>query len=609
MNILRTLPVALLLAAAPAAAGEINFVYPAEGSQLPSMAKTFVFGNVSPSTAAFTINGEKIQVYPNGGFIAYLPVAEGDFAFKGQLADGTTAQRGLKVASAPDARSSTGPVRLEITNYAADSEVFPGDYIRLAAAGTPGKEAVFSLEGVFKDEPLTESPAGSGNYYGARRVEDSDRCSGCALTARFKAGLFGHGAAAKAKGAVKILRANYLLETSTDTVVLRNAPDGGYMLFMQKGVKLVANGRTNGMRRVALSASETAWVEDSKVQAASPAAPAWPALTETGSIKLKKTAFGSSAQVAVYEKVPYSAEETPNGLRLTLYYTNNHTNYVVYDSSDTFVRNVAFRQAAAGVTQVDFETAGEVWGYNIAYSTSARALQVDLRSAPRPSLAWPRPLSGVTVVLDPGHSPYLKCDNNTKPPLQSVRWSTLGAAARCRLDGAVGPKETFEVNLNLDIARRLRDRLAAYGAEVKMTRNADEFVDLPDRPKLAVSLGGDLFISVHNNAIGDGEDPFSQPRGFSIYHYHRHSRPLAAAIHRAYLRNIPLPDEGLRYGDYLVARLTWMPAALVENAYMILPRQEELLNSSAFQAELADSMAAGVLDLFHVLPQPKKVKR
>jgi N-acetylmuramoyl-L-alanine amidase len=596
------------LFSSPAAAGEINFVYPAEGAQLPALHKTFVFGNVVPATAAFTLNGEKVQVHSNGGFIAYLPVSEGEFFFRGQLADGTTAQRGIKVRPGAEVRSSTGPLRLELANYSSDAEVFPGDHVRLAASGTPGKEAVFSLGGV-ADGPMTESPAGSGRYYGGYKVKVADIGEDFVPAVRFKAGLFGHGASARAKGRVRVIGIPSVVETSTDTVVLRNVPDGGYIMFLPKGVKLVTNARYNGMRRVLLGRDEEAWVEDSKVQPAHGLPYPFSPVTETGSIRLKKTDFGSSAAVALSGKVPFTAEVLENGLRVKLYYTNQHTNWVVYDSSDTLVKNVAFRQAAAEVTELDFETApGALWGYNISYSTSAKALQVDLRAAPRASLAWPRPLSGITVVLDPGHSTFMKCGDR-KLPLREVRFSSLPASAGCRLDGAVGPKESFEVNLNLAIARRLESRLQALGAAVRLTRSGEEFVDLADRPKLARDLGGDLFISIHNNAIGDGEDPFSQPRGFSIYHYQRHSRALAAALHRSYLKSIPLPDEGLRYGDYLVARMTWMPSALVENAYMILPRQEELLNSAAFQDQLAEAMAAGILDFFHAPHRPAKGKQ
>ena len=97
----------LLLASGALSAGQINFVYPPEGTSIPAVAKTFVFGNISPASAGRTINGERVQVHANGGFIAYLPVTAGDFVFNGVLDDGATAQRRLKVREAADTRPST----------------------------------------------------------------------------------------------------------------------------------------------------------------------------------------------------------------------------------------------------------------------------------------------------------------------------------------------------------------------------------------------------------------------------------------------------------------------------------------------------------------------
>jgi N-acetylmuramoyl-L-alanine amidase len=590
------------LAAVPVSAGQINFVYPPEGSGIPAVNKTFVFGNVSPSTAVFTINGATIPLHSNGGFIAYLPVSGGDFVFSGRLDDGTTAQRLLRVRQT-ELQASTGPLRLEFTSYSSDAELFKGDYLKITAAGTPGHEAVCSLDGVFKDLPMEELPAGSGRYFAAYQAGEKDYDKKGNLTARFKAGLFAHGASARSRGEVRFTDRPSLVETSTDTVILKNATDGGYLMFLPKGVKLVSEGRASGYRRVRLTAGETAWVDDSKVQPAAGAPYPFGYGSETGAIRLTRTPYGSSATVTLYEKLPYTAELLPGGLRVTLYYANLHTNWVVYDSSDTLVRGVSFRQAGADKVEIDFETEpGALWGYDVTYPNGSRSLQVDLRSRPKAPLAWPRPLSGVTVVLDAGHSVYYKCRDNKRVPMKDFPYSAMPEG--CYLDGAVGPLGTFEVNVNLDLAKKLKARLEALGAAVKMTRAGDENVELADRPKLARDLGGDLFLSLHNNAIGDGEDPFGKPRGFSVYHYHRHSLPLAAAIHRAFLKDIALPDEGMRYGDYLVARMTWMPAALIEHAYMILPRQEELLNTPAFQERLAAATADGVLNFFGVPAQP-----
>ena len=581
------------LAAAPLAAGQINFVYPPEGTAIPAVARTFVFGNISPATSTLTINGEKIAVHPNGGFLAYLPVSGGDFAFKGALSDGTTAQRVIKVRQAEAAAVPAGKMGLELTSNASDAEAAPGDHLKFTASGTPGRQAVLTLEGVFRDLPMAESPAGSGRYSAYYRVKDSDSCSGAQLSARFKAGLFGRGASARSKGKVRISQVPSLVETTTDTVVLRNAQEGGYMLFLGKGVKLVTDARSNGMRRVILAAGETGWVEDSKVAHAGQASPAYNA-AETGTIKMRKADFGSSATVVIGERVPYKAEVLPDRLRVTLYYTTLHTNWVIYDSSDTLVRNVTFRQTGTNTAEIDFVTApGALWGYNIGYPNGSRSLVVDLRARPRAALAWPKPLAGLDIVLDPGHSPKYT------PPY----------------DGAIGPMGTFEFQANMAIAKKAQEKLLALGATVQLTRNGDENLPLADRPKVAQALGGDIFISIHNNALGDGEDPFAAPRGFQVYYYQQHSMDLAAALHGAYVRNVPLPDEGLRYGDYLVVRNTWMPAALIESAYMIIPRQEELLYTPEFQDKLGSAIAEGVLNFFGAPERPaaaaqkKKVKK
>lgn len=576
------LTLAVCLSAGAAGAGEIKVTYPPEGAPLPSVKNTFIFGNISPSTAPFYINGTKINVYRNGGFIAYLPVSEGDFVFKCELLNGATEaySRRVKIRQTPQPVISTGSPRLELVSPSADLDLVPGDYINVQAAGTPGHAAVFTIEGVAKEVEMRELPPGSGRYSGVYRVKDSDEADGAELSVKFKAGLFASGAHAVSGGRVSILRRPVIIETSTDTVVLRNGIDSGYMLFLPKGVRLVSDGRVGGSRRVRLSSSETGWVDDSKVAVS--ADTVFAPQNETGTIRLKKTDAGTTASIAMPYPAAYAAEARENSLRLTLYYTKLHTNWVIYDSSDTFIKQVSFSQIAENTAAVDFEFApgAELGGYDV--NPGTRVLNVDLKRLPSVSGVWPKPLAGLRVVVDPGHSP------KPVPPY----------------DGAIGPMGTFEYQVNRVTADKLKDALANLGATVYFTRAADENVQLTDRPKIAKDYKGDIYISLHNNAIGDGEDPFSQPRGFSVYYYHRHSQGLARAVHRSYIGEIPLPDEGLRFGDYAVARMTSMPAVLVESAYMIMPEQEEMLNTPAFQVKLADTIAAGVLDFFKVKPRP-----
>jgi len=373
-----------------------------------------------------------------------------------------------------------------------------------------------------------------------------------------------------------------LLETSSDNSVVRGTITGGYMLFLGKGVKLVSTGRVGNMHRIQLSPNETGWIENSKVRESEQKIAPIPPFAETGNINLEGTKYGTDVFITMYDKVPYQIEETEFGIRIKLYYTSLHTNWTVYDSSDTFVRNVTFRQSSENVAEVDVFTSEPVWGYYVSYAGNSLKLQI--RKQPVILKYWPKPLAGLNIVVDSGHSP------RRVPPY----------------DGTLGPLGTFEYEANMNISVKLKEKLEEYGANVIMTRTGDETVALADRPKIARDRGGDLFISVHNNALGDGQNPLRPELGYQVYYYHQHSRALGQAIHREYRKNVPLPDQGLRFGDYLVARQTWMPAVLTETAYLILPKQEEKLNDPEFQSLAAKAMADGVLKFMGVQPEPPK---
>jgi N-acetylmuramoyl-L-alanine amidase len=66
--------------------------------------------------------------------------------------------------------------------------------------------------------------------------------------------------------------------------------------------------------------------------------------------------------------------------------------------------------------------------------------------------------------------------------------------------GARGPKGLLEKDLVLDLARGLAARLGGQGLSVVMTRDADRFVTLDERTRLANQARADLFVSIHANA-------------------------------------------------------------------------------------------------------------
>jgi len=106
--------------------------------------------------------------------------------------------------------------------------------------------------------------------------------------------------------------------------------------------------------------------------------------------------------------------------------------------------------------------------------------------------AQPVQLSGKikTIVIDPGHG--------GKDP------------------GAVGHNSLKEKDVVLSVGLKLKKKLEEKGFTVKLTRNKDEFIELAKRPKMASDWGGDLFISLHCNAIA-GKEMQKKAEGFKFY--------------------------------------------------------------------------------------------
>jgi N-acetylmuramoyl-L-alanine amidase len=135
--------------------------------------------------------------------------------------------------------------------------------------------------------------------------------------------------------------------------------------------------------------------------------------------------------------------------------------------------------------------------------------------------------------------------------------------------------------------------LEAAGARVQMTRTTDSAVDLWPRVALAERSGAELLVSIHNNALPDGINPFTN-NGTSVFYNQPRSLPLASAIQRSLVHRLGLPDLGISRADLAIVRATWMPSVLVEGMFMIMPEQEAALRSPAGTRHYARGVYEGI---------------
>lgn len=162
--------------------------------------------------------------------------------------------------------------------------------------------------------------------------------------------------------------------------------------------------------------------------------------------------------------------------------------------------------------------------------------------------------------------------------------------------GATG-NGILEKDLVLDISRRIRARLNSYqGIEVRMSRDADVFVPLSERARLANSWGADIFVSVHANAGGG--------TGFESFIWNGNVPQKTITnqrdIHQAVINEIGGVDRGRKRANFAVLRETRMPALLTENLFVDHAADAERLKNSQFLDRLAEGHANGIATAYNL---------
>lgn len=557
------LALSLLLPAPLWAQGaSVSVAYPLEGHSMPWTPATFILGVTTPAAGTLLLNGTTVPQHTNGGFLAFVPIDQGTFTFHFEFRSGTMTALldrsilvGKRLEPMPADELALDPDSLSPSE---DLGLQAGEWVPLACRGTPGREAEFRIEGVTGWLPMQERPATPGFYEAAWLVTAETEAEAARVRYRVSKGWWS--AKAYAAGRVTAPAPFRVVEVSTEPMPVRGGANRGYVLFPQMGTRFVSDARVGSQVRLQLAPGEYGWAGASGLRWLPEGTP--PPESVLGTVQTVAGARETSIGMGTTERVPFQVETEGDWVRVRLYNTVGHVNWVVYDSSDTFVREVRWRQESARSVLVSVRLAPEprLWGYRVEQEPGK--LTLVLRRPPAPAALEAKPMAGLTVVVDPGHSPGKE-------------------------EGAVGPTGRREAEANMAIALELKRMLEEKGASVILTREGDAVVDLADRPRLAWERRGDLFVSVHNNALPDGTNPFATPRGFMVFYYHPHAMDLARHLHAAYRRLSPLADEGLRFGNLLVARETGMPAILTESDYMMFPEREERLFTPEYQKLLA----------------------
>jgi N-acetylmuramoyl-L-alanine amidase len=577
--------------------------YPPEGATITVRDSTFIFGSTGSGRTQLTINGIPVPVAPNGGFLGFIPVpADGVYRLNATL-DGQTAtlERRVNVPAPP---ATAGTAARILSPYPVGTwAVQRGEVVEIGFRGPSGARAAVLLPNgervplveqgaVFEvgpgDQFRTDIPAqpraATVRYAGLVPVNAPLLARDTALARPRVGSLAGGAIAARATDAIlEIVAGNDTARAPLrlNLAVLpehmprigvaaapadaapdwrtrgRNEPVGPFHYFWPDGTRFTITGERDGFYRVNLAANRTAWVPVGDVRLLPQGAP--PAGGGINSARFAPQPHFIDLRIPTPERMPFQVVAEENALHIDVFGATSRANFFQLGAVDPLIRHAEWQQVADSIFRVTVQLNEPVWGYDTFYDATG-ALVLRIRRPPRINAA--APLQGMLIVVDPGHGGD---DRATR-----------------------GPTGLTEADANLYISLQLRDMLQRAGARVVMTRDRDITVPLGDRPRMAADSGAHILVSVHNNAFPDGVNPWLNA-GTSMYYFHPHSADLARLLQIEMLDELGLRDIGYGRADLALVRPTWMPSALSETMFMMIPEQEAALRDPGVQARIAQA--------------------
>lgn len=584
----------------------LRVVYPPpDAPPLPEADSTFLFGSTGSGRASLTINGVPVDVAPDGAFLAWLPLPDDTVAVFHLVArkdnERDSLDRRLRLPPRyvpPDRGPWLDPASLRPRG---NLWVESGELIRVSARASPASSVAVVLPdgrtfpltpdtapaagyGPFEREPARLAPRVAARFVGAMPAMPlgaplppltspsvpTDTLGGWAVAAVVTSeGGDTIRTALPVRVSLVDPRTPPVVVLDDDTaragktrgaVVGAPSPHGTYYWFFPNGTRVAIDGRVGDQLRARLSAGSVAWVSLAETGAVLPAGTPAPE-TRLRLVRLTPRDSSVEARLSLGTRVPFLVDEDDRSITVRLYGTASDLDFVQYGGTDPLVRLVTWAQPAADECTVSFELSSAVFGWRTRWDGTDLVLQIRRPPAVNPA----HPLAGRTIAVDPGHPP----------------------------EGATGPTDLREADANLVVAMALRDLLEREGARVVMTRTVDSALGLYERTAIAERANAEILVSIHQNALPDGVNPYVN-NGTSTYYFHPRAARLAMLVQQSLVGELGLPDLGAARGNFALARPTWMPAILTEGAFLMMPQQESALRTPSFQEAYARGIALGI---------------
>lgn len=586
----------------------IRVVYPHDQSRIAAPS-TFINGAVAPGSS-LTVNGEAVRVNPQGFFSHVVPLKVGTNPFTLVKDGDSSATFSFSVTRpAPPKPVPASPAQILKSSLEPKQDIGAqtGDLIQFAMRGSPGSAAFvkignrtvkLSAAGTGKVNvgldttfgvQFQRSPAGVKDFYtGFYRVAATDNWM--KIRPEF---ILTKGAVTvreKAPATITILSQPYVATTTEDDTIVRVGPGAGRTTPWAQGVRALVDGFVGNSYRLEVAPGKHLWIEKEALAIEQVAGEPPTANVRTINIENEGNG-GARIVVPLNQRLPYEVRQEVgpgNKLILKIYGATADTDWITEPATSSHaveqagqsrpqgsvvnndrnrnpVTYVTWQQVSDRVYQVTANLSQkQQWGYWVDFDGSNLVLHV--KGAPNVALSE-NSLRGLRICLDPGHGG--------------------------REPGATGLSGIKEATINLAITKRLERILRQQGADVIMARTGDVDVSLGERVAAAVAANADLLLSVHNNSLPDGRNPWNE-HGASSYYYHPQSRLFAADVREGLVAETGFRDYNTRWQNLALCRPTRMPAALIEVGFVINPDEYAFLLSEQGQERAARGIANGI---------------
>ena len=379
---------------------------------------------------------------------------------------------------------------------------------------------------------------------------------------QFQLSLNGQTVTQQGKGKVEILSPASLavIEVTADPGTARTGASTDYSRLtpLPKGTRATVTGREGEWLRLDYGG----WIKAAETQTIANSAPPQ---TLIRSVRASQAGDWTEIDFPLQVPVPISVQQGDRSFTLTLYNTTAQTDIIAVDD-DPVIDRLDWQQLAPGQVQYKFNLkSAQQWGYKLRYEGTT--LILSLKHPPQISRHG-LPLSGVSILLDPGHGGP----------------EDLGSR---------GPTGYPEKSVTLTVANLLRDRLIAKGAIVYMTREADIDLSPNDRADMINRLQPTIALSLHYNALPDSGDA-EHTSGVGAFWYNAQAHSLALFLHNSLIRTLDRRSYGVFWDNLALTRPTVSPAALLELGFMTNPTEFEWVTDPQAQKQLADALANGI---------------